>query len=497
VLVVVGIASSVAVLVLLLLLVLRVRRLQRRLALEVGRRRAVEAVHRHQTRHDPLTGLANREHALLFTATALAASGDGTGGRVAVLIVGLDRFKLVNESRGHEVGDRLLEQVARRLQAMTERTDLVARAGGDEFVVVADARTEDEVVRLANRVLDGFQQPVGLGGGTEVFASTSMGVALARTGDDARSLFAKAEVALSRAKERGRSRFEWFDEEMQIAVDARAEIEHALRYAIAEAHRGRGGLELWYQPIVDLTAGTVRGFESLVRWRRGGQLLLPADFVAIAEDSGLIVALGDWIVKEACAQAGRWQRLFGDRPPMLAVNVSGRQLASGAVPQMVQAGLSAHQLDPALLTIELTESVLLDDVAAARDTLDELKALGVTLAIDDFGTGYSSLRYLREFPIDVVKVDRSFVRDLGTDTQDSTIVAAVIAMASALQLRVVCEGVETAEQVASLLVLGAHDGQGWFFSKALPADEAGAVYANGLRVLDGNRYSTRSARSAR
>ena len=450
---------------------------------EMARRQAAEAETRHQQRHDVLTGLANRPLAIEFSTAAIAVCDWNGDQRVAALHINLDRFKVVNDSLGHEAGDRVLKEISRRLVMATGRDDLVARISGDEFMVVIDERREPEVTALAETLVETLEFPVELGDGNDVFGSASVGIALARPGDDAEALFRKAGMALTRAKESGRARFEWFDDDMQAAIEARAELEVALRYAIEDARPGDSELELHYQPIIDLAAGRVRGFESLVRWRRDGELVSPGEFIELAEDTGLIVPLGTWILKEAAAQAGRWQRQFPDLPPVVTINVSGHQLSAGGVPSLVRAAITANRLDPAFVTVELTESVLLDDVERARSTLEELKGLGVKLAADDFGTGYSSLTYLRQFPFDVVKVDQSFVRNLGGDTQDSTIVAAVIAMARALGLRVVCEGVETAEQLAGLVVLGADDGQGWYFAKALTVDDATVAYRDGLDAL--------------
>lgn len=450
---------------------------------EMARRQAAEAETRHQQRHDGLTGLANRPLAIEFATAAIAVCEWGGDQRVAALHINLDRFKVVNDSLGHEAGDRVLKEISRRLVMATGRDDLVARISGDEFMVVVDERREPEVTALAETLVETLEFPVELGDGNDVFGSASVGIALARPGDDAEALFRKAGMALTRAKESGRARAEWFDDDMQAAIEARADLEVALRYAIEDSRPGDSELELHYQPIIDLAAGRVRGFESLVRWRRNGELVSPGEFIELAEDTGLIVPLGTWILKEATAQAGRWQRQFPDLPPVVTINVSGHQLSAGGVPSLVRAAITANRLDPTFVTVELTESVLLNDVERARSTLEELKVLGVKLAADDFGTGYSSLTYLRQFPFDVVKVDQSFVRNLGGDTQDSTIVAAVIAMARALGLRVVCEGVETAEQLAGLVVLGADDGQGWYFAKALTVDDATLAYRDGLDAL--------------
>ena len=450
---------------------------------EMSRRQDAEAETRHQARHDALTGLANRI-AATDVATTLIGQTDWTQDRrPACLHVNLDRFKTVNESLGYEVGDRVLREQARRLLMAVGSDDLVARINGDEFLVLLVARREGEISSLAAALIATLEVPIQLGNGTDVFGSASIGAATAQVGDAPAALFRRAGMALTRAKEAGRATYAWFDEAMQAAIEARAELAVALRYAIEDARPGDTELELHYQPIVDLAEGTIRGFESLVRWRRSGTLIPPSDFIELAEDTGLIVPLGAWIMKEALAQAGRWQQLFADRPPVVTVNVSGHQLSAGGVPALIRASLTANRVDPRYITVELTESVLLDDVRGAVGILDEIKALGVKLAADDFGTGYSSLTYLRQFPFDVVKVDQSFVRHLGDDAQDSTIVAAVIAMARALGLRVVCEGVETREQLAGLMTLGADDGQGWYFSKALPAAEATEVFAAGLASL--------------
>ena len=462
------------------------------LELEMARRKAAEADARHQQQHDVLTGLANRSLALRIASEAIAACDWTRDERVAALHINLDRFKFVNDSLGHESGDRVLKEVARRLVMALAREELAARISGDEFLVVVDARREAEVTSLAAQLIEALESPVVLEDGNDVFGSASIGIAVAHEGDDAEALFRKPGMALTRAKQSGRARSEWFDEAMQGAIEARAELEVALRFAIEGARPGDSELELHYQPIIDLAARRVRGFESLVRWRRDGVLVSPGEFIELAEDTGLIVPLGTWVLKEATAQAGRWQRIFPDLPPAVTINVSGHQLSSGGVPTTMRAAIAAHRLDPSYITVELTESVLLDDVDRARSTLDELKSLGVKLAADDFGTGYSSLTYLRQFPFDIVKVDQSFVRNLGGDSQDSTIVAAVVAMSRALGLRVVCEGVETAEQLAGLLVLGADDGQGWYFAKALTAADAERAYRDGVDSLHAASQSATS-----
>ncbi len=453
---------------------------------EMQRRHAAEAENRYKARHDSLTGLANRSLAVEYLEQSLATQKSSADRHVATLNVNIDRFKSVNDSFGRVGGDKFLKEVARRLLMTVGPRDVVARVSGDEFIVVVDNRRESDVVELAAAIQAAFGSFVDLGVNSNVYCSASIGIATGDEADDAETLLRRAGLALSHSKNNGRARFAWYDEAMQAEVEARSDTEIALRNAIDRSRPGQSELEMHYQPIVDLATGQIRGFESLIRWRRDGVLIPPSDFVRLAEETGLIMPLGAWILKEATAQAGRWQQMFVGRPPTVTINVSGSQLGAGGIPALMRAALVASRLNPRYITVEITESALFDDLGRARHALDELKDLGVKLAIDDFGTGYSSLSYLRRFPIDVVKIDQSFIKNLGDDTQDSTIIAAIVAMARALGLRVVCEGVETAEQVAGLLVLGADDAQGFYFAKALDARTATLVYTNGLGVLDRN-----------
>jgi diguanylate cyclase (GGDEF)-like protein len=424
-----------------------------------------------QASHDVLTGLLNR-HLLTDRIDHAIARGQRGGDSVAVLYVDLDRFKAVNDTHGHEAGDDLLVQAAARLVDSVRTGDTVARLGGDEFAVLCeDVSDRQSVFDIADRIIDQLSEPYELDGLLAVI-SASVGIAMPEhadaTGDE---LLRDADAAMYRAKEAGRDRWEVFDTAMRDWVERRRETESALAGAVE-----RGELRLVYQPIVDIANGSVAGFEALVRWDRPGHgLVAPLDFIPLAEETGLIVPIGEWVMNEACRQLAIWNETFLDRAPVtLSVNVSGRQLNQASLRDIVERAVHTSSIDPALLTLELTESMLLEDTDWALTQLESVKRLGVHIAIDDFGTGYSALSYLRLFPIDVVKIDRSFIADLGVMAADTTVVAAVIALAHALGHEVVAEGVETAEQLAALTNLGCDFAQGYFFAKPLGSAEATA-----------------------
>jgi EAL domain-containing protein (putative c-di-GMP-specific phosphodiesterase class I) len=343
-------------------------------------------------------------------------------------------------------------------------------------VLCEDVDEAGVAVDVARRIVDALEDPFLLGG-REVFVSASVGICLAHdasaTPDD---LLRNADTAMFRAKARGGSRVAMFDDAMQAWAEGRFETEVALRRAVE-----RGELRLHYQPVVHLDTADIVALEALVRWERPGVgLVRPGEFIPIAEETGLIVPLGTWVLGEACRQVAAWQHLGARGTLGVTVNMSSRQLVQPDVVDVVRHALASAGLDPGLLTLEITESVLLDDDAHAIDVLGALKDLGVRLAIDDFGTGYSSLTYLRHFPFDVVKVDQSFVHNLGTNLEDSTIVAAVIALSKALGLKVVAEGIETAEHLAALLNLDCDYAQGYFFRPPIDARETEALLASGL-----------------
>jgi diguanylate cyclase (GGDEF)-like protein/PAS domain S-box-containing protein len=425
----------------------------------------------HQALHDALTGLVNREVLLDRLRRVLAASVDD-GSLLAVVFLDLDQFKWVNDSRSHSAGDRLLVGVASALQAAVRPTDTLARFGGDEFVVLCEGlRDEEDVLALVSRLSAALETPIVLADG-EVAVTASIGVATARPGDgtDAEELVRDADIAMYRAKERGRARFEVFDEAMRDRATARLETQNDLRSGLQ-----RGELEVHFQPVVDPRTGVVTGSEALARWRHPTRgLLLPEDFVPHAEESGLIVPVGTTVLREACAVTARWNR---DRavPLQVAVNLSARQLSHPDLLDVVADALTDSGLAAAQLCLEVTETAVMEDALASGQVLGELRRLGVRVAIDDFGTGYSSLAYLLSLPVDVLKVDRSFVVAVDGGGPGTAIVSAVVALAQTLGLTVVAEGVETTDQRAILLALGVRSAQGWLWGRATAAEDAGWV----------------------
>jgi diguanylate cyclase (GGDEF)-like protein len=422
---------------------------------------------RHRVLHDPLTGLPNRTLALDRLASALARR-QRDGGMVAVLLLDLDQFKLVNDSLGHEAGDELLTRLAPRLRDALRPADTVARLGGDEFLVICEELDGPRAaIQVAERLAAAVSQPLVLGE-EEHFASASIGIALADTADaDAQMLIRDADAAMYRAKERGRGRYELFDETLRHRVLVRLRTESELRRALE-----RDEMRIHYQPVVDLREDRIAGVEALVRWehpQRG--LLEPVDFIRVAEDTGLIVPLGDLVLSKACRDVADWQRRFSgvQRPLTLCVNASARQLADTAFPARVAEIARRSGLAAGSLALEITEGVLMEEAHSPVTVLTRMRDYGLGLMLDDFGTGYSGLSYLKRFPLDVLKIDRSFVAGLGSDEEDSAIVAAVIGMARTLGLTVVAEGVENREQLGQLLQLGCDRAQGFLFAPPVPA----------------------------
>jgi diguanylate cyclase (GGDEF)-like protein/PAS domain S-box-containing protein len=436
------------------------------IARDISERKRAEAAMAHQALHDALTQLPNRSLLLDRISLALARTARRELEMVAVLLLDLDRFKLVNDSLGHRAGDDLLVGVAQRLKDSLRPGDTVARLGGDEFVVIcegvssaAHARILGE--RLAALVAGSYQVA-----GSEIFTSASMGVALGRAGDTPEALLSDADAAMYLAKERARGRVELFLPHLRARAETRLAAEAALRSAV-----DRQEFMLAFQPVVDLEVGCVVSAEALIRWQPPGkETIAPGDFVTMAEETGLIVPIGEWVLAEACAQLRQWKDTFPRVPLTMSVNLSARQLSADLL-DVITKTLALSSLDPAALTLEITESVLMEDTDGALESLLGLKALGVRLALDDFGTGYSSLSYLKRFPIDVLKIDRAFVSGLGSDDDDASIIAGILAMARGLRVDIVAEGVERPEHLQALRLLGCPFAQGFHFAPPLsPAD---------------------------
>jgi diguanylate cyclase (GGDEF)-like protein len=421
----------------------------------------------HQAFHDQLTGLPNRA---MFAERLDERLRRPDGDPVAVLFLDLDRFKLVNDSLGHTAGDELLVAVAGRLTGCFEG-QLVARFGGDEFALLLEgtAGVEGEALALAERVQQALAAPVRLPAG-EVTVGASIGVAVGRPGEEqADELLRNADIAMYRAKADETCRWTVFEPSMRASVLERMALEADLQEAIDNRQ-----FRLLYQPTIDLRTGRIVGLEALVRWQHPARgVVSPAEFIPLAEETGQIVAIGSWVLGEACRQAGRWQAAYRTGSPLsINVNLSSRQLAQPGVVAEVAAVLAGSGLEPVSLVIEITESILMHDTDATLAKLQALKALGVRLAVDDFGTGYSSLGYLRRFPFDVLKLDKSFVDGVALNPEDAALCHAVIRLGEALKLRVVAEGIETYEQALELRRLGCDLGQGFYFAKPLSAPEA-------------------------
>jgi diguanylate cyclase (GGDEF)-like protein/PAS domain S-box-containing protein len=440
----------------------------------VTERKQIEDRMAYDATHDALTGLPLRTLLLDHLELALAGARRHST-RVAVLFIDLDRFKHVNDSLGHAAGDELLTEVARRLRSAVREIDTPGRFGGDEFVVVCpDLADGRDIVMIAERIRQLLEEPFHVRG-VPVFISASVGIAVADAETDAATLLGQADTAAYRAKDRGRNRYEIFDEDLRASVARRLETETGLRRALE-----RDELRLVYQPIVEMVSGELLGFEALVRWERDGELHGPAEFLPVAEDTGLIVPLGQQVLEKACHQIAAWRRaLPGTRLPRLSVNLSARQLAHPDLARDVRHTLAATGVHPSDLCLEITETVLMHDTPQASAVVNELRDLGIRLAIDDFGTGYSSLSYLRRLPVSAVKIDRSFTVGLGADDEGATIVASVVSLAHALGMEIIAEGVETTEHVEALLALGCDQAQGYFFSRPVPPEVALELIRNG------------------
>jgi diguanylate cyclase (GGDEF)-like protein len=465
----IGPSTGLAVLAISLLCLYMVRRLWNssvNLSQSMLRLGASEAQAQHLAFHDVLTGLPNRAlvEDRLTQALALATRHDQ---RVALLLIDLDRFKTINDTHGHHAGDELIIAVAQRLSRIVRASDTVGRIGGDEFIVVMpDVDNIGQVQSLAQRIIDELSEPFTLFG-SDVWSGASIGLALApKDGVDRLELMRKADIALYEAKSGGRGTYRQFERAMDESVRTRQTIAADLRTAL-HTHQG---LEVWYQPLMDISGQQMVGIEALLRWHHPTRgLIAPAEFIAIAEETGLIIPLGEWVLAEACITQQRFPEL------LVAVNVSPVQFRSTGFVERVMAIVSQNGGDPKRLELEITEGVLIEDEREARAIIVELRDAGFRIALDDFGTGYSSLNYLSNFPVDKIKIDRSFTQSLGVAENSVAIVESVVKLGHAMGLMVTAEGVETPGQMSALADAGCNQLQGYLFSQAVPADQLAAL----------------------
>jgi diguanylate cyclase (GGDEF)-like protein/PAS domain S-box-containing protein len=445
---------------------------------DITARKEAEDRVRHLAYHDALTGLPNRSLFLEHLDHALHHA-HRQGSRVALMFLDLDRFKLINDTLGHAMGDKLLVETARRLSGCVREGDTVSRLGGDEFtVILEDLRSATDAAAIARKIIDTLSQPMVLDG-HELFSTPSIGISLyPNDSTQAETLLKQADAAMYRAKERGRHNYQFYTPDMNARAFERLALENKLRRALE-----REELVLHYQPRVDILSRKVTGMEALVRWNHPDfGLIPPADFIPIAEESGLIVPIGEWVLHTACAQNKRWQEQ-GFPKLCMAVNISARQFKHAKLVESVRRALDETGLDPACLELEITESIAMEHADESVKKLRELKTMGVRLSMDDFGTGHSSLSYLKQFPIDSLKIDKSFIQDTSQGSKDAAIAVAISAMAEQLHLKVITEGVETQEQLSFLVGNQSGEVQGFYFSHPLPAEEFASLLQSG-KIFD-------------
>jgi diguanylate cyclase (GGDEF)-like protein/PAS domain S-box-containing protein len=448
---------------------------------DITDRKLAEQQLHHDAFHDALTGLPNRALFMDHLKLAIARSRRNAQTKFAVLYLDLDRFKVINDSLGHTIGDQLLVGIADRLKKNLRPGDTVARLGGDEFtVLIEDIADETESVQVAERVQKELSVPFTLSG-REVFTTVSMGIAPSATGyERAEDILRDADTAMYRAKSMGKARYEIFDKAMHARAINLLQMETDMRRALE-----RDEFILHYQPIVALDNFRLRGFEALVRWQHPERgFISPMDFIPVAEETGMIVPLGEWVMREACRQMHHWQKTFPlDHPLFITVNLSSKQFTQATLISTFAMILQETGVKPQSVKLEITESVVMENVDTATEMLRELRSLGVQLAIDDFGTGYSSLSYLHRFPIDTLKIDRSFVTRMSENNENTEIVRTIVVLAQNLGMDVVAEGVETNEQLVLLQKLGCENGQGYFFSKPVNSDGAEKIIAETYGAL--------------
>lgn len=444
------------------------RRLVRAGYTDITQRKAAEAQIEFLAYHDALTQLPNRLLAKDHMEMAVSYA-ERSGNKVGLLFLDLDEFKTVNDSLGHLIGDALLKSIAARLSGCIRPTDTLARLGGDEFLIVlADVHDADIITDVSEHILEQLSQPFDVEG-HELSTSFSLGIAVyPDDGRDFETLLMKADTAMYHAKDAGRNTYRYHTEKMNLDAIEHLQIRNSLRKALE-----RNEFVLHYQPQIDLRAMKVTGVEALIRWNHPVfGLVAPMRFIPIAEDSGLIVPIGEWVLAEACRQAVAWQRA-GLAPIAIAVNLSAVQFRRGNVEVSVRRALAHSGLDPALLELELTESILIQNTEKVLTNVQALKGLGIKLSVDDFGTGYSSLAYLKRFNVDKLKIDQSFVHDMVDDPNDAAIIGAIIQMAHSLNLRAIAEGVENEATLAALRRSGCDEAQGYYFARPMPADMLG------------------------
>lgn len=438
---------------------------------DISELKQMQAELTHQTLHDPLTGLPNRNLFIDRLSVALARL-ERSPNEIAVLFMDLDRFKRVNDSLGHAAGDRLLKAVAARLRESVRPGDSPARIGGDEFTILCeDVRGEEGAVAIAGRVTEAMAQPFSLDEG-DLFSNASVGVAVAKQGDktDPESLIRDADAAMYHAKEKGKGRYELFSQAMHERSSTRLDTDNALHRALE-----RGELLLFYQPEIRLETGKIVAAEALLRWAHPEKGLLEPDFfIPAAEEIGLIFPIGDWVLGEACRQAARWNESYNGAI-VVSVNISARQLSHSELVYTIRDVINASGIDPSHLFLEITESAMMEDADSAISALATLHSLGVGLSVDDFGTGYSSFNYVKHLEVDALKIHRDFVAGVTRDPGDLAIVRAIITLAKSLGLKVVAEGVETAEQMSAIRALGCDLAQGHYFAPPQPADQLAAL----------------------
>ncbi len=432
---------------------------------DISKRKQAEEIIKHMAYHDTLTGLPNRN---LFYDRLIQAlkQAKRNHSMFAVLFLDLDRFKVINDSLGHTFGDLLLHSVGERLQKCIREIDTIARQGGDEFTALLIDIDHEGVTLVANRILDSLSQPFILQD-QEITITPSIGISLYPSdGEDVETLIKHADTAMYRAKEQGRNNFQLYIQGMSTQLSNRLEMENSLRKALT-----RNEFILYYQPQFQIDTGEMVGMEALIRWNHPTQgFIPPSEFIPLAEETGLIIPIGEWVLQTACQQNKSWQQA-GFPPVRVSVNISAQQFKQPQLVEIVERILGETKLNPQYLELEITENISMSDVHLTTTTLDRLKKLGIKISIDDFGTGYSSLGYLKRFPIDTIKIDQSFVRDIHADADDAAIVRAIMAMAHSLELNVIAEGVETMEQLNFLEQQNCDEAQGYLFMKPLSVND--------------------------